>query len=39
MFMVPNVVRDDVYFERSLCLEGFSLFNQANKLFFADQDI
>jgi len=24
---------------RALCLEGFSLFKQANKLFFADQDI
>jgi len=23
----------------SLCREGFSLFKQANKLFFADQDI
>jgi len=29
----------DVYFERSPCLEGFSPFKQANKLFFADQDI
>ena len=24
---------------RSLCLEGFSLFKQANELLFADQDI
>ena len=24
---------------RSLCREGFNLFKQANKLFFADQDI
>ena len=31
---------DDVcLFRDALCLEGFSLFKQANKLFFADQDI
>jgi len=30
----------DVYLEgRNLCREGISLFKQANKLFFADQEI
>jgi len=30
---------DVCLFRDALCLEGFSLFKQANKLFFADQDI
>jgi len=36
---VFDVVRDVCLFCNALCLEGFSLFKQANKLFFADQDI